>query len=373
MYISDYMIMAIAEAEKMRGKTNPNPNVGAVIVKNNRVIGTGATQPYGKDHAEIQALKNCMQDPLNADLYVTLEPCCHAGKTPPCTDAIIKANIKNVYVGIKDPNPLVNGKGFEALKKAGINVEYHFYENEISQQLETYLWWITTQRPFIILKNAASLDGKIAAENGDSKWITSKAARKKVHQLRNEVDAVMTTVNTVLKDDPLCNVRLDDIDEVKHPIRLILDPKLEIPLTSAILNSIDKYKTIVFYDKSIKTTGNFAKLNKFIASQKDSMIALTPVAAENGKLDLAEVFYILGQWKITSIMVEAGTTLNSYLIQNNFVNKICYFIAPKILGGNQNVFQNLNIPSLEKHIPLRNTSVEIYGDNVLIIGYMEVN
>ena len=350
------MELAINIAEKARGLCNPNPNVGAVIVKKNKIIGQGYTLSYGSDHAEIQAIKNCNENPKDADLYVTLEPCSHYGKTPPCTESIIKAGIKNVYAGIQDPNPKVKGKGFTSLKEAGIKTNYPFFEKEISKQLEVYLHWIQYKKPFVIMKNAVSLDGKIAAENGDSKWITSETSRKKVHELRQEADAVLTTINTLLKDDPLLNVRLED--KKRDPIRIILDPKLEIPYNSQIYKTIKEQTTIIFFDKDLPI--------------KHSLDAI-PVSCKNNFLDFNEILSILADKNITSIMVEAGPTLNSYLLKNNYVNKLYYFIAPKIIGGTKNVYHDLDILRLENQLKIHEVDIKIFGSDILVSGYLKVN
>ena len=279
------MELAIELAEQGRGKTSPNPFVGAVVVKEGKVIGTGFTKPYGDDHAEVQALKNCIESPQGADLYVTLEPCSHYGKTPPCAEAIIKAGIKNVYAGIRDPNPKVDGNGFETLRQANVNVEYPFCENIISKQLEYYLHWVVTGKPFVILKNAVSLDGKIAANNGSSKWITNELSRNKVHQLRHEVDAVVTTINTVKQDNPILNVRLDEV--YKHPIRVILDPHIEIDPNSNICKTASEYQTIIFYDNKMKLEAKHCELAK--------QSSLLPVNCEASLLDFDEILTALGR------------------------------------------------------------------------------
>ena len=357
------MQKAIKIAENQRCVTAPNPFVGAVIVKDDRIISSGWTQSYGNDHAEVQAIKNSTEDTAGADLYVTLEPCCHIGKTPPCTDAVIKAGIKNVYIGITDPNPKVSGKGIKILKNAGINVEYPFFEKEVSNQLEFYLKWIKTGLPFVIMKNAVSLDGKIAAENGTSKWITGEGSRKMVHELRQQVDAVLTTINTVKKDDPILNVRLEN--KIKDPMRIILDPMLEIDPNSQICKTAEIIKTIIFYDKNCKID-NF-KLSKI----QNLCIELIPVICEekhNTHLNFQEILKILGEKKITSVMVEAGQQLNSYLFKNCQIDKLYYFIAPKFLGGNKNVLNNLDLNDINEQITLTDIIIKTIESDVLVVG-----
>ena len=355
MYQEKYMLRAIELAEKARGKCSPNPAVGAVLVQNDNIIGEGYTQIYGEDHAEVNAIKQSRESTEGADLYVTLEPCSHYGKTPPCVEAIYKAGIKNVYAGIKDPNPKVNGRGFFLLKMAGINIEYPFFEEEISNQLEYYLTWIQSKKPFVILKNAVSLDSKIASVYSDSKWITNDLSRQRVHLLRSEVDAVLTTINTVQADNPMLNVRLSN--DCKQPIRVILDPFLKIDINSNIYKTADIYKTLIFYNSKIE----IPNIHEDAINKKFPV--LIPVSANEEFLNINEVLIKLGEMKITSVLIEAGTKLNTFLLENNLVDKLFYFIAPKILGGNTNVFEGL-----KKQINLKNIKIEIIDKDILIIA-----
>jgi len=361
MFQSEFMERAVMLADMGLGKCSPNPAVGAVVVKSGRIIGEGFTQPYGGDHAEVQAIKNCTEDTEGADLYVTLEPCSHFGKTPPCVDFIYKAKIANVYAGIKDPNPKVDGKGFFMLKVAGINVEYPFYEEIIKKQLEYYLTWVQKKKPFVIMKNAVSLDGKIASKNGDSKWITSEASLKRVHALRNEVDAILTTINTVKKDNPMLNVRLDMVN--KQPLRVVLDPFLEIEIQSNLCQTAETFKTIIFYDKNLVKKEKIDILN-------EKKINTIPVSANDEYLNIDEILFYLGEMKILSVLVEAGTKLNSYLLKNQYVNKLFYFLSPKILGGDKNVFDSLNIVDMKNQIKIYDANIEVIENDVLFIGYL---
>jgi len=362
MFNTRFMKLAIQIAETQREVCSPNPFVGAVIVKNGEVLSTGWTQAYGGDHAEVQAIKKCSTDPENADLYVTLEPCSHFGKTPPCTDAIIRSGIKNVYAGIPDPNQRVNGQGFTALKNAGIHVEYPFFPEIIMQQLEYYLKWITTGIPFVILKNAISLDGKIATDNGNSRWISGEQSRQRVHMLRQRVDAVLTTINTVKADNPTLNVRLDEVK--KHPIRIVLDPQLEISLESNICQTSQIYRTFIFYCESC------AETQKNDALQSLQIETFSVPINSDGLLDFAQILTILGDKKITSVLVESGTTLNSYLLQNNLIDQVYFFICPKILGGHRGVFGSLQITDMPQSITISHYKYEIIGEDVLVVGYV---
>jgi len=360
MFDPQYMQLAIQVAETDREVCSPNPFVGAVLVKDDKIIGTGWTQAYGGDHAEVQAIKKCETTPEGADLYVTLEPCCHYGKTPPCTEAIIKAGIKNVYAGIPDPNPRVDGQGFSALRDAGIHVEYPFFEESIQEQLQYYLKWITTGKPFVIQKNAISLDGKIAADNGSSRWISGEQSRQRVHMLRHQVDAVLTTINTVKADNPTLNVRLDVVK--KQPIRVIFDAHLQIPLESNIYQTADIYKTIIFYDETSKDTQKVSTLQ----SKQIETIAVS--ANNDGLLDFAQILGVLGSKKVTSVLVEAGTTLNSYLLRNGFIDQMYLFICPKILGGHRGVFNAIDITDMSEVINVSQCKYEQVGEDMLVIG-----
>jgi len=347
-------------AETQREVCSPNPFVGAVLVKDGVVLSTGYTLAYGGDHAEVQAIKKCEASTTGVDLYVTLEPCCHFGKTPPCTDAIIKAGIVNVYAGIKDPNELVNGKGFATLKQAGINVEYPFCEEAIREQLEFYLHYITTKRPFVILKNAVSLDGKIAANNGTARWISNEGARNYVHRLRHNVDAILTTINTVQIDNPTLNVRLQAVK--KQPVRVILDANLQIDLNSNICQTACKQKTIIFYSKAV---GNSAKRD---ALQQLQIETVAVDIIQEDTLDILQILNILGSRRINSVMVEAGATLATFLLRNRLINKFYCFVCPKIIGGGRNLFTELGIQDISQHIPLECVKIEVIDDNVLFVG-----
>ncbi|MDD4148197.1 MAG: bifunctional diaminohydroxyphosphoribosylaminopyrimidine deaminase/5-amino-6-(5-phosphoribosylamino)uracil reductase RibD, partial [Candidatus Cloacimonetes bacterium] len=240
-----YMKLAIRKAEESRGKCSPNPFVGAIIVKDGKTVGEGSTMPYGKDHAEIVAIREAGEQAKGATMYVSLEPCCHTGKTPPCTEAIIASGIKRVVVGIVDPNPLMCGKGIERLKNTGIEVEYGFFEESINEQLEYYLCYMNKKRPFVIWKTALSLDGKFAASDGSSRWITNPASRRQVHKVRSEVEVVMAGINSVSKDNAMLNVR--GMRKVKQPLRVVLDPYLDIREDSILAKSAKEYPAMLLY------------------------------------------------------------------------------------------------------------------------------
>ena len=239
-----YMRRAIALAQKGEGQVSPNPLVGAVIVKDGKIIGEGYHEHYGQPHAERNALANCIQSPEGATIYVTLEPCCHHGKQPPCTDALLAAGIRRVVIGSKDPNPLVHGKGIRILREHGVEVTEQVLQDECDEMNEVFFHYIQTKLPFVILKYAMTLDGKIATYTGASRWVTGEAARAHVHRMRNRYHAIMVGVGTVLADDPMLNVR---VEGWKSPVRIVCDSSLRIPLDSQIVRSAKEYRTIVAY------------------------------------------------------------------------------------------------------------------------------
>ncbi len=359
-----FMKLAIQIAETSRTKSSPNPHVGAIVVNNDRVISQGSTQKFGGDHAEIVALKQAGKNAEGADLYVTLEPCCHYGKTPPCTDAIIASGIKRVFAGLSDPNPLVDGKGFQILRDHGIEVHTGILRCEIEKQLEVFIYWKQNKIPYIVMKNAVTLDGRIASNTGDSKWITGENSRKRVHLLRSQYDAVLTGINTVIADDPLFNVRY--FEDSRFPIRIILDPFLKIPLTSKIAQTANLYKTIIF-----KSTNYIDPQKEEQLFEKDMTVISVP--SDEEKLDLIEILAKLSDFPISSVMVEAGKTLNTSFLRNQLVQKIYYFIAPKIIGGNNSVYNDLNIDLMSECIKIVNKTVEFIDDDLLVTGYVLYN
>ena len=316
-----YMDLAIDLAKKGRGLVNPNPLVGAVIVKDDVIIGSGYHEKYGGLHAERQALAACTQSAAGATLYVTLEPCCHHGKTPPCTEAIIDSKISRVVIGSSDPNPLVSGKGIEILRQQGITVITGVLE-EACQELNTvFFHYIKTKTPYVLMKYAMTLDGKIATRTGKSKWITGAEARAAVHQTRNEVSGIMVGVNTVLQDDPLLTCR---IEGGKNPSRIICDTHLRTPLTAQVVATARKIPT---YLATCSRDQNKAKRFEIMGCK----ILAVPPAGDH--LDLQELMVQLGQEGIDSILLEGGGTLNFSALKSGIVNQLQVYLAPKIFGG----------------------------------------
>jgi len=316
-----FMKSALEIASRGCGRVNPNPMVGAVIVKDGEIIGSGFHEKYGEAHAERNAIAACMSSPKDAALYVTLEPCCHYGKTPPCTDAIIKSGIGKVVVGALDPNPLVSGKGMEKLRQHGIRVTSGVLEKECRDLNEVFFYYITTNTPFVIMKYAMTMDGKIAAYTGKSKWITGEAARNNAHRDRHKYSAVMIGVNTVIKDDPLLTCR---IDNGRNPIRIVCDTHLRTPLDSQIVSTAKDIPTI------IATACTDEAKQKWYAGKKCKVIA---VPLKSGHIDLNELMVKIGKEKIDSILLEGGGTLNWSALRSGIVNKVQTYISPKILGG----------------------------------------
>jgi len=317
----DYMKIAIELAKKARGNTNPNPMVGAVIVKNGKMIGQGYHEYCGGLHAERNALAACQEDPANSDLYVTLEPCCHYGRTPPCTEAILEAKIARVFIGSRDPNPLVAGKGITTLKKGGVQVEADILKEECDGLNEIYFHYISHKMPYVIMKYAMTADGKIATQTGDSKWITGESARRQVHEIRNGLMGIMVGIGTVFTDDPMLNCR---IEGGKNPIRIICDSSLRIPTTSNVVKTAKEIHTIVAAVQRNKT-----KEQELAAAGVE--LIFTPSA--DGKVDLTFLMKELGKRNIDSILLEGGGALNYSALQAGLVTRIQAYVAPKIFGG----------------------------------------
>lgn len=322
----EYMELALELALKGCGKVDPNPLVGAVIVKDGEIIGKGYHTEYGKLHAEREALARCSSSPEGAVMYVTLEPCCHHGKQPPCTDAVIDAGISRVVIGSADPNPLVAGKGVELLKANGIEVIEGFMKEECDAINPAFFRFIKTGIPYVVMKYAMTMDGKIATRTGASKWITSESARKRVHEDRNRYMAIMAGIGTVLKDDPLLTCR---ISGGRDPVRVICDTHLRIPVDSQIVKTAKKYRTLI---ATAETGGSETGADKCsILTAKGCEILYIPV--KNGHLDLEQLMKKLGEQKISSVLLEGGGTLNWSALEAGIVDRMQVYIAPKIFGG----------------------------------------
>jgi diaminohydroxyphosphoribosylaminopyrimidine deaminase / 5-amino-6-(5-phosphoribosylamino)uracil reductase len=353
----ELMERAMLLAERGRGSTSPNPFVGCIIVNEGKIVGEGFTQPCGFDHAEVRAIKSAGARCRGADMYVTLEPCCFQGRTPPCTEAIILAGLRKVYIGIEDPNPKVNGKGIELLKDAGLEVETGIKSSEIAIQLESYLLNIQKNRPFIIMKTAMTLDGYIAGSDGSSKWITGPSARKRVHQLRREVDAVLTGIGTVLADDPSLDNR-EGID-CSQPMRVILDNKLRLPLNSKIVQTAKIQRTLVFCGKN----ADEERENRL---QKKGVEV---IRASERSLDLDEILSRLWAEDIRIILIEAGEKVVSSFEIAGLIDKYLIFLAPYILGNGRRILSIAEHTNIGDKHHLQFKSWERYEEDLLITAY----
>ncbi|MBI4826911.1 MAG: bifunctional diaminohydroxyphosphoribosylaminopyrimidine deaminase/5-amino-6-(5-phosphoribosylamino)uracil reductase RibD [Nitrospirae bacterium] len=357
-----YIKKTLALAAKGIGRTSPNPVVGAVIVKNNRIIASDYHKKAGEPHAEALALAKAGASARGATLYINLEPCCHTDKkTPPCTNAIIRSGIKKVVVSMLDPNPKVSGKGIKELNKAGIETEAGIMEGEAAKLNEPFIKFITTKKPFIILKIAQSIDGKIADAKGESKWITGEKARKHVHKLRNELDAVMVGIGTVIKDDPSLDCRMRG---GRNPYRIIVDSELRISLKSKLLGYKD--------GKTIIATTDQAAAGKINAIRKAGHQLLI-LKSRNKQVDLKLLGKELGRLGISSIMIEGGSHIAASALSGRIVDKVMFFIAPKIIGGKDAVtsVEGGAPASLLKALKLRDIKTRKFGDDLLIEGYVK--
>lgn len=356
----DYMKMALQLAASAKGRTSPNPLVGAVVVKNQRIIGLGAHLRAGKEHAEVHALNMAGRDAEGSTMYVTLEPCNHYGKTPPCTEKMITEGVKKVYIATMDPNPKVMGEGIKALRAAGVEVEVGLLEEEANRLNEVYNKYIISKQPFIILKTAMTLDGKIATKNGDSQWITNEQSRLKVHQIRNEVDAILVGINTVISDDSLLTTRLPQGG--RNPIRIIIDSRLSIPETAKVLD-VKVAPTII-----ICTEDRDRAKEKRIESMG---VKVFVHQSKNGHVDLKKCMEQLGELGITSILVEGGSEIHGSFLSEGIYDKFIFFIAPKIIGGKLAIttFGGSGFDYMNQAIELTDMSLEQFDRDLCITGY----
>ncbi|MAE42699.1 riboflavin biosynthesis protein RibD [Candidatus Woesearchaeota archaeon] len=349
------MEIAINLAEKSRGYVSPNPLVGCIIVKRGKIVGKGYHKKYGQEHAEINAIKSAGKKANNATMYVNIEPCSHWGKTPPCTEKVVEAGIREVIVGMEDPNPLVDG--YRELKFRGLKTRIGILREQAKKLNEVYIKYAKSKKPFVILKLAMSLDGKIATSTGDSKYITSREARTYVHQIRNDVDAVMIGINTITRDNPLLDSRLI---KGKNPIKVIVDSTLKISEKSKVLK--DPSKVIIATTKKA--------LKKKIDKLHQKGVTVLILKPKKGLVDLKELIKELGKSEITSIMIEGGAELSGNAIKEGIVNKILMFTAPKLIGNGLGPIKNLGIKKVNKAIKLKNISTKNIGKDILVIGYL---
>lgn len=359
----EYMKRAIELSKLGIGRVNPNPLVGAVIVKDNMIIGEGYHEYYGGNHAEVNAFLNSKEDVTGAHIYVTLEPCSHFGKTPPCVDKIIENKISKVFIGMKDPNPLVMGKGIGKLLENGIEVEVGLLEDEITKINEIFIKYITTKTPFCILKTAMTLDGKIATRTGESKWITNEKSRDYVHQLRNRVAAIMVGIGTIEHDNPSLTTRLEGV-EGRDPIKVIVDSHGRIPIDSKVFQTGSKATTIVAVTDAIDDSN-------LIRIKEKAVVIVIP--EKDGLVDLIYLFKKLGERGIDSVLIEGGGNLNYSAVSANIVDKLITFIAPKIIGGKDAItsFEGIGIEKMEQAILLKESKIYQFDEDIMIESYFK--
>jgi len=359
-----FMQQALALAEKGRGWTSPNPMVGAVVVKNGTIVGRGYHQRAGGPHAEVNAIDDAGDKADGATIYVTLEPCNHFGRTPPCTRKILDAGIKRVVVAMPDPNPGVTGGGNQYLQDQGLEVTTGVCEKDARRLNEGFVTWVTTGRPFVIAKCAATLDGRIATRNGDSKWVTGPAARGVVHQIRHAVDGILVGVQTAIADNPSLTTRLTGDELGSDPTRIILDTRLSMPPTAKMLHQASTASTWVI-------CGPEAPADRRAALETAGARVITGAVNAN-RIDLALLMDQLGGEGITSLLIEGGGTVMGSALTAGIVDKICFFYAPKILGGDDGIpiCRGKGPETMQESIAVNDLTVSQVGPDVMLQGYL---
>jgi diaminohydroxyphosphoribosylaminopyrimidine deaminase/5-amino-6-(5-phosphoribosylamino)uracil reductase len=356
-----FMRLALRLAAKARGRTSPNPMVGAVIVKNGKVISSGYHRRAGEPHAEAVALKKAGSAAKGATLYVTLEPCSHTNKrTPPCCPLVIGSGVKRLVVAMIDPNPRVSGNGIRQLRKAGIEVTTGLLENEARKLNEAFIKHVTTGSPFVTLKIAETLDGKIATASGESKWITGEQARKEGRKLRDIHDGILVGINTVVKDDPSLTVR---VPGGRDPVRIIVDSSLRIPLEAKVLSGDSPAQTIIATTSDSKARiGNLRELGAEVLTIK----------SKEGRVDLRDLMKKLGKMNIMSVLIEGGAEINASALRAGIVDKVVVFLAPLLMTGTDSLccIGGASPSKLSQALRLRNVSVKFVGEDLMVEGYV---
>jgi len=360
-----FMTLALRLAAKGLGKTSPNPMVGALVVKNGRIVGRGYHHGPGQPHAEILALNQAGQRANGATLYVTLEPCRHLLKrTPPCVPAVIQSGVRQVVVAMVDPNPSVKGRGIAALRRAGITVTSGIAQEEAAQLNRAYLHWVKTGHPYVILKAGMTLDGKIATAKGESRWITSSYARQEVHRFRSQVDAVVVGVGTVIHDDPALTARLSDRPlklAPKQPLRVVLDSRLRTPPTARICAKQDQAKTLIV------TTSRASRPRRPF---EQAGVEILSLSKKKGRVSLPALMTVLGKRGITSVLIEGGSTINAAVLREKLVSHVLFYLAPTLLGGQdaKAVIGGRSPERLAQALTLRHVTVRRIGNDVVVEG-----
>lgn len=352
----EYMRRAVELAKLGIGKVNPNPLVGAVIVKEGRIIGEGYHAKYGELHAERHAFSRLTEEAEGAEMYVTLEPCCHYGKQPPCTQAIIEHGIKKVFVGSDDPNALVAGKGVQALREAGVEVVTRVMKEECDALNPVFFHFITTKTPYVLMKYAMTMDGKIACDTGKSQWITGEEARSHVQETRDALMGIMVGIQTIISDNPRLTCR---IPGGRNPIRIICDSHLRIPMEAEVVQTAKKMKTVV---------ATVSSEQEKISVLREAGVKVLITDSADGKVDLQDLMQKLGQEKIDSILLEGGGTLNQSALQSGIVNHIQIYLAPKIFGGTGKYtpVSGIGVKEPDEAYLLINRKIGIFGEDILL-------
>ena len=356
-----YMQQALQIAAYAAGRTSPNPLVGAVIVKDGRVVGQGWHRKAGTEHAEIHALRQAGELAAGATIYVTLEPCSHYGRTGPCSKALIDAGIQRVVIAMLDPNPLVAGKGVAMLKAAGIEVETGLLQAQAERLNEVFLKWIMTKMPFVVMKTAMTLDGKIATAAGNSKWISNEVSRRRVHELRDVYDGILVGIGTVLADDPALTTRLDS-PSGKNPLRIVVDSRARTPLTAKVVTD-GQAETLI----AVTAAAEAAKVEALRQAGVEVL-----VVNDGQQVDLKQLFCLLGERGVCSIFVEGGARINYSLLKAGLVDKVYTFIAPKMVGGSSapGPVGGDGVETLDQAFLLENVETELLAGDILVSGYI---
>ena len=355
-----WMRRVLRLAEKGRGRTSPNPMVGAILVKDSKVVGEGYHAQAGEAHAEIVALERAREEARGSTLYLNLEPCAHYGKTPPCAPRVVEGGVKRVVIGMEDPNPLVKGKGIEILRGAGLDVRVGILEKECRRLNEAFCKYVLQKVPFVILKVAATLDGKIATRNGDSKWISEEASRRLVHRLRDQVDGVLVGIGTVLKDNPLLTTR---IRGRRDPYRIVLDSRLRIPEEAKVIGTSPS--------KAIIAVTELASREKIEKLEKRGVRILI-LDSKEGRIDLKACLSRLGEIGMMSLLVEGGSQVNGSFLDEALIDKILLFFSPRLIGDPQapGIFGGRGVSHLQEAIGLKEIRMKKVGEDVFLEGYL---
>lgn len=357
-----WMQHALALARRGLGRTSPNPAVGAVVVRDGVAVGEGFTQPPGGPHAEVVALAQAGAAARGADLYVTLEPCCHHGRTPPCTNAILAAGIARVHFAVADPNPRVNGGGAAVLKAAGVEIRCGACAEEAHQIIAPFAHHIATGRPLVTLKYAMTLDGRIATRTGHSRWISSEASRAAGHQMRDRADAILVGAGTVIADDPALTTRLDGVADVHHPLRVVLDSHGRVPLSARVFDPTLPGRTLV------ATADMPAGRVRSLAGRGIECVHVPP--GSDGRVSLPDLLDLLGGRQVTDLLVEGGSTVHGAFLDAGLAQRLCAFVAPKLVGGNgaPGPVGGVGAACMDEAIGLKRVRAVQLGDDLMIAG-----